>query len=312
MVASPSTCGVSKVFDWTADYDVILDQIATTDLVQSDSPWPKLRDMIKYKIDKNTYLLLQETGKSQQVPPQDTAPIPLASGGLRLPPFLPRKRDESNPNEAPRSFMTMEEANELKGFIFAQLHEFEEDPPFTIQRVCELCLRPTEHYKTVGKYLRAVEKSLLVTSSWNEFPPEKESDTFAPTASISMHPAPSTAHTTPLFSPIPFLHDDVRRSKSRSPPPSPLALNATDSGDGIVPVDSLDQKALGMVDELDDPSPGHMSEHPTALSSVTTMSTVGSRPFLGSLEQRFTKGSAQERDDDAMVIDEVDDKENKG
>ena len=43
-----------------------------------------------------------------------------------MPPFPPRKRDESNPNEAPKSFMTEQEANELKGFIFAQLHEFEE------------------------------------------------------------------------------------------------------------------------------------------------------------------------------------------
>lgn len=119
-----------------------------------------------------------------------------------------------------------------------------------------------------------------------------------------MHPAPSTAHTTPLFSPIPFLHEDARRSKSRSPPPSPLALGAIDPG-GIVP----DQKALGMVDELDDPSPGHMSEHPTALSSVTTTTTVGSRPFLGSLEQRFTK--AEGLDGDAMAVDETENKENK-
>jgi serine/threonine-protein phosphatase 4 regulatory subunit 2 len=190
-------------------------------------------------------------------------------------------------------------------------------PPFTIQRVCELCLRPTEHYKTVGKYLRAVEKSLLVTSSWEAFPPETESDIPAALANISMHSTIlSTTPATPLFSPIPFLHDDARRSKTRSPPPSPLALGTTDSG-GIVPIDSLEQKAIGLVDELDDPSPGHMSEHLTALSSVTTTTTVGSRPFLGSLEERFTKGVeerpvAQEEDDDAMVVDEVEDKENKG
>jgi serine/threonine-protein phosphatase 4 regulatory subunit 2 len=69
-----------------------------------------------------------------------------------------------------------------------------------------------------------------------------------------------------------------------------------------------------LVDELDDPSPGHMSDHPTALSSVTTMTAVGSRPFLGSLEQRFTKGEeeSRNRDDDAMVVDEAEDKENKG
>lgn len=75
---------------------------------------------------QNTSILLQETEEAQAVPLRNTSPIPLASGGLRLPPFPARKRDETNPNEAPKSFMTDQEANELKGFIFAQLHEFDE------------------------------------------------------------------------------------------------------------------------------------------------------------------------------------------
>lgn len=74
-----------------------------------------------------------------------------------------------------------------------------------------------------------------------------------------------SAPSTPLFSPIPFLHDDARRSKSRSPPPTPLTLNSALDGD------LQEVKAIGMVDELDDPSPGHLSDHPTALSSVTTV-----------------------------------------
>jgi serine/threonine-protein phosphatase 4 regulatory subunit 2 len=210
--------------------------------------------------------------------------------------------------------MNEQEANELKGFIFAQLYEFEEGPPFTIQRICELCLYPKQHYKTVGKYLRAVEKSLLVTSSWNAFPPEKDSNTSASYPTISMHPTPSATSATPLFSPIPFLHEDARRSKSRSPPPSPLTLHGTDT----VPSNPLEQRVIGLVDELDDPSPGHMSEHPTALTSVTTTRTATPRPFLGSLEQRFTRSrytdedAARARESDAMVIDETEDKENKG
>jgi serine/threonine-protein phosphatase 4 regulatory subunit 2 len=75
---------------------------------------------------QNTSILLQETEEAQAVPLRNTSPIPLASGGLRLPPFPARKRDETNPNEAPKSFMTDQEASELKGFIFAQLHEFDE------------------------------------------------------------------------------------------------------------------------------------------------------------------------------------------
>ncbi|KAF9438774.1 hypothetical protein BGZ76_004850 [Entomortierella beljakovae] len=41
--------------------------------------------------------------------------------------------------------------------------------PFTIQRICELLSNPTEHHTNVIKYLRAVEKVLMITSSVSEF-----------------------------------------------------------------------------------------------------------------------------------------------
>ncbi|KAG0256067.1 hypothetical protein BGZ95_005587 [Linnemannia exigua] len=41
--------------------------------------------------------------------------------------------------------------------------------PFTIQRVCELVANPNEHHTNLIKYLRAVEKVLMITSSINEF-----------------------------------------------------------------------------------------------------------------------------------------------
>lgn len=73
----------------------------------------------------------------------------------------------------------------------------------------------------------------------------------------------------------------------------------------------ISQRAIGLVDELDDPSPGHMSDHPTAITSVTT---IGSRPFLETLETRFVRGSENHSGGDEgqkMMIDETDDKENK-
>lgn len=137
-----------------------------------------------------------------------------------------------------------------------------------------------------------------------------ESEIFsAGRSAITLGSTLQSAPSTPLFSPIPFLHDDARRSKSRSPPPTPLSLNG--KGD-----ENRDVPALGLVDELDDPSPGHMSDHPTALSSVTTLGdTPRSRPFYTSLEQRFMKAEAEEAmdaensQDDDMDMDE--DKENK-
>ncbi|KAJ3332940.1 protein phosphatase 4, regulatory subunit 2 [Blyttiomyces sp. JEL0837] len=40
-----------------------------------------------------------------------------------------------------------------------------DSPPFTVQRLCELVQRPTEHHKTAEKLKRAIEKVLLVTST---------------------------------------------------------------------------------------------------------------------------------------------------
>ncbi|KAI7906611.1 PPP4R2-domain-containing protein [Cokeromyces recurvatus] len=41
--------------------------------------------------------------------------------------------------------------------------------PFTIQRLCELVTEPKKYYKMYIKYLRAVEKVLLVNSYWEDF-----------------------------------------------------------------------------------------------------------------------------------------------
>jgi len=110
-----------------------------------------------------------------------------------------------------------------------------------------------------------------------------------------------SAPTTPIFSPISFLHGDAR---SRSPPH--LTLGAV----------KQEPQALGLVDELDDPRPGHMSDHPTALSSTTTSSSSTS------LQERFVKAQHEDEereakrqrisDEEDMMMDENDDKENQG
>ncbi|KAI8139583.1 PPP4R2-domain-containing protein [Fennellomyces sp. T-0311] len=47
--------------------------------------------------------------------------------------------------------------------------EHHERPPFTIQRLCELVIDPRRHYRMFIKYMNAIEKVLLVTSTWDEF-----------------------------------------------------------------------------------------------------------------------------------------------
>ncbi len=191
-------------------------------------------------------------------------------------------------------------------------------PPFTIQRVCELCLHPEKHYKYIGKYLRAMEKSLLVTSTWDAFPISEGDANHSGVAQPSIGGAMLSTPATPIFSPIPFLHTDARRSQSRSPPPSPLALTALGGGATATlqaEVEGAEPKALGLVDELDDPNPEHLSDHLQPLSSTTT---VDPKPIPGSLESRFvrvtTEGGNNEETrggSEQMAIDERENKENK-
>jgi len=275
---------------------------------------------------QNIASFLADTEKLRQayVIPTNFSPGPPLNGGLRLPPFeLVHPRGDSVPPGSPKHFLSVDETAEAKTGIFAQLDTFDA-APFTIQRLAELCVRPRANYSAPGKYLRALERIVYVTSSWASFPPLPPAAT-ASLASTTLgapgvHGSPPS---TPLFSPISFLHGDAR-ARSRSPPPSPLVLGSP-RGAGDAPAVDLGP-ALGLVDELDDPSPGHLSERPTALSSVTSL-TDDAGPM--SLQARFVSASstaengedgtpvakqprADGGDGEAMAADEQDgDKENK-
>lgn len=142
----------------------------------------------------------------------------------------------------------------------------------------------------MGKYLRGVERTLLVTSSPTTFDLEDVASPPSVYAALGMEGVLTTV-TTPIFTPIPFLHEDARRrSQSRSPPASPLRLhNALSVGDA--PAD--EPKGLGLVDELDTPAPGHMASKPQPLSA-TTSSEPPAHHETPSLADRFVKSEGDE------------------
>lgn len=55
--------------------------------------------------------------------------------------------------------------------------EIFDEPPFTIQRVCELLQTPDKHYKSTDKYMRAIQRNLLVVSGWRKYVEDEVPDT---------------------------------------------------------------------------------------------------------------------------------------
>ncbi|KAL5489825.1 hypothetical protein ACEPAI_4657 [Sanghuangporus weigelae] len=297
-----------------SEYDQILETLASSDYVLQD--WNKLCDMIKYKLKENIASYMSDPPPPPPPPPPEPmvvapelpsaspqsastvatlSPGVLPATGAKFPPFPKREenqfiRNEFNSFGRAKAVLKEEEAKEMYEGICKLLYEFEGSPPFSIQRLCELAIRPRQHFKYAGKYLRAVERALLVTSTIDAFPVVSADENDA-SSSPFMSIGSLREATTPLFSPIPFLHEDARRSRSRSPPMSPLNLSTnaatrplspsadplslgTAAAEGATGGMGVDTPAIGLVDELDDPSPGHLSDHPTALTSTMTTTTA--------------------------------------
>ena len=185
-------------------------------------------------------------------------------------------------------------------------------PPFTIQRLCELAVHPREHYSVVGKYLRALERTLLVTSTWDEY----IINTYAHEQNTPWAMASNEAlmhATTPIFSPIPFLANS--RSASRSPPH--LALegdrSGDDPGDENTPPRGMSMAKIRTlkVDELDHTdgveaysratrtasARAHLAEHPEAFSAAAA-SGIGSSSESGGGSPASTRASSGSLVDD--------------
>ena len=100
---------------------------------------------------------------------------------------------------------------ELKQDILSSLDSFT-GPPFTIQRICELLTLPNKHYKRTDKFMRGLEKNVLVVShidpalnASSERPPTPPKSIFAADTSchaferslnhsdLSSSPGPSSA-----------------------------------------------------------------------------------------------------------------------
>ena len=94
-------------------------------------PWPKVKPLIKAKLEA----VITEFYTSH--PTEELPPVP---------------------NVDPFSFAS------CKSKVFQQLDYFG-GIPFTVQRLCELLVSPRKHYKRTDKFMRALEKNMLIVST---------------------------------------------------------------------------------------------------------------------------------------------------
>ncbi|KAK9763243.1 hypothetical protein K7432_010273 [Basidiobolus ranarum] len=131
-----------------------------------------------------------------------------------------------------------EEIREYQTRIVKALEVFKKDPPFTVQRLCELIVYPKEHHKTLPKYMRALEKVVTVTSTYVDFPSNvngdiddskinsKETDLIdIPEEPVSMESEATTTNDEEPESAA--SNKGVEGSKSKSPEPSLESLHDT-------------------------------------------------------------------------------------
>lgn len=178
-------------------------------------------------------------------------------------------------------------------------------PPFTLQRLTELLTSPTRYHKSLGKFLRAVDKMLVVTTaheppSYTYVPPPNQLP-IEQFGSPNMSPATDPNSTvppgsmTPMFSPIPFLsdHDDSGSRDDGLMSPLVLGDNTFPSGDrSPTPEPEEDaerlathsdpghQPYLGRVDELDSGpvTNGHAEEEGVGETGSMTPHGMSERP----------------------------------
>ena len=112
-------------------------------------------------------------------------------------------------------------------------------PPFTIQRLAEILSNPTSTYASLGKFLRAVEKMLLVQTPWQpqSYIPEPE-NLLSSSSKTTYDPSLPPLMSTPKFSPIPWLHpptgegEGMEGVEARMPGRSMSPLVLTDTQEG--------------------------------------------------------------------------------
>lgn len=148
----------------------------------------------------------------------DRQATPKSRSASPPPPLLFRPISEPNITEPPSTFppQLLSLLSSIKTELKAQ---FASVPPHTIQRLAELILRPTLHYRTLPSYLRALDRIVSVCTPANKFPLSDHRSYATPNGRIlngSLTPDPPATHNAYDFfggaelTPIPWLNNGAK------------------------------------------------------------------------------------------------------
>ncbi|KAF5669294.1 hypothetical protein FHETE_5052 [Fusarium heterosporum] len=243
--------------------------------VENDA-WPGVRGDIITRLDK----IAHNDFPIPKLPPPPPAPQPVAVRTSA--PSSPQagssqetNKDTSTTESLPATHTIIDGAlpKQLADMLIditKHLETFETHPPHTIQRLAELILRPTAHYRAVAPYLHAVDRVVRVTSSTNIYPlppPIPDMSSMHLNGEDANDPATSVAWSNPtsaalgtdealggaLLTPIPWL---TRRSpeESQDTPGAQIHSESTETIEGPNGVGSIETVSVS-VNGI--PSTGH-------------------------------------------------------
>ncbi|RPA87209.1 hypothetical protein BJ508DRAFT_410746 [Ascobolus immersus RN42] len=190
----------------------ILQQWASTGKAEI-TDWPDMLQRLIQRIEDiahKTYITIPDTRPSSPPPPPPPAPSTIERPESRLsmnshpvspPPSSSPEAMQPTPypDLPPACSVLLLEIKECLHTYFTTA------PPYTIQRMSELILEPKRHYTNLEKFLRALQKSVSVTSSIDNFPLPFNEVEAANLASIALGSNAEDALGGARLTPIPWL-----------------------------------------------------------------------------------------------------------
>lgn len=148
------------------------------------------------------------------------------------------------------SFQCNEQSNiqTMKERIVERMKSFN-NAPFTIQRICELLLKPTNHYNRIDKYLRSLEKCIMVVTTIDPSGNKIFMDNFLTNGAVTNQTVPLMTPKRPMTPPENHI-ETINESFIPASPVKELESSTVSSE----PTESASTDQEAAVDQIEEPT----------------------------------------------------------